>query len=245
MPNWNLDETQEGYYHYGKVLKSYVGPPSEDYIKAAGARARNLQQWHIVQEVLEIVKADGSIVERTTSQNLPDIGSKPQKGSPLVQKIADFTALGFPMHSEEDFPIIEGHIFYFWDMEKEFGTARRSNTKRDDWPVQCADATYTVLPLSERRVIEDRDSNPGSTSVANPWDHAATVLSGMAPGNDVLYIMQDGKVSGVQDIMNLANSNKLMDELVKRGLGVMEKGRFLKGTPVSSGTPVTAGEASK
>ena len=225
MPSYNLANQAEGFTFYGKVVRSYLGPPGEEYIKASGGRAANTMQWHIEIEPMSFRYASGGV--RTKSQNMPAPGMAPQKGSPLIARYEAFKSCGFNMPTEDDFKKIEGHIFFFTDIEKDFGR----NKKRDDWPISCQDQ---YVPPPEVPIIGSAD---GGSSV-DPWTASADILDGKGLGNEAVYLLQAGvgAVSGSVEVMTLANGNKLAEALVAKGLvtiadGIISRAKANASTP--------------
>lgn len=196
-------------FFYGKVIESKLTAPSAEYI-ASGGNART-EQWTIVYEPLYPFVYAGENIKRT-SQNMPRPGSPVVKGSALEARYTAFKALGFDMPSDDDFPLIVGHIFYLCDESRTFGKF----DKRDCWPVRLADDF--VAPDAPEVWGDNSD---GAVATQDAWEEAGDALVGSEAGKPELRaIMKSGSqsVQGSKEIMELVQKNLLHEELVKRGI---------------------------
>ncbi len=230
--NWNLSAPSENKtIFYGRVTKSKVEPASAEYIAANG---RAGDQWVLELEYLYPFVYEGEN-RGTRSQNMPRRGQAPRVGTALLGRYEAFKALGYDMPTENDFPLIEGHIFRFEDSERQFGKF----SKRDFWPLEVID--NFEAPDAPEVYGQEGGGSSGASSV-DVWGEAAKALAGSTAGKqELMAIMKNSRaeVQGNQQVMGLVQKNTLYEELVKKDLiTVDEKTKVisLKGAGTSNGT---------
>jgi len=221
MPSWNFNQASDTFYYFGKVIRSYAGPASEEYIKASGDRARGTMMWHLEIEPQSFKYASAKEGEgngrRNRSTNLPAPGMAPRKTSALMGRIEAFKQCGFEINNEEDFGIVEGHIFYFADEKRKFDKFE----KQDDWPTVLAD---NYEPPADLPVIGTKDG--GGSGGGDPWSDVATLMDGFVVGSspELKIVMGSGNpnIQGNVEIMTLVQQNKLAETLVEKGKGTID-----------------------
>lgn len=231
MPKYNFGSTQDSTLYWGRVVKSYVGPPSEAYVKAGGRG----DQWHIEVEPLypfvyeKSADRDGL---RKRGQNLPMPGQAPKTGSPIMERITAYRNCGIDIQSDEDFKKLEGHIFYFSGEMRKGKTGNREWEKNDDWPMAMNDE---FVPPDEPVLIKNEDSGssgggsaaPTSMSPEDVFSTAAGILNGKAitPGIELTFILGAGKPQLQQntELMTAMQQNKLHKLLVEKDFGTFDE----------------------
>lgn len=244
MPKYSLNERSEGQTKfYGRVIKSGIAAPTEEYIKAGGSAEG--EQWTLEIEPLypfQYTKTEENPNGSTKrSQNMPRPGQGPSKGSPLAMRLDLFTELGFSFNDEEDFAKLEGHIFYFEDEKRDFENRRGTYQKSDAWPKFMVDDfevpdDVVILPPpgqnggGSQRVMSDTEV----------WAEVAKVLDGKdakTASKVLMALVGSGneQIQGNKDIINLAQAkvdkdseytSKVIEELVKKELGTWDATKF-------------------
>jgi hypothetical protein len=217
LPKWNLGEASDDFYFWGKIVRSYIGKPSEEYIaRIEGGRIPD--QWHLEIQPLSFQYAEGG--NRTASTNMPPEGQAPRLTSALMGRVEAFEKLGFKLDSEDDFGVLNGHIFHFVNQVRQFGR----NSKSDDWPLQFDDA-YKA-PSNVPTVGGNREA------AKDPWAAAAELYDGLKPEetNELKLVMTSDvqEVSNSAEIMDAVNAGTLATALVERDLGTLQRGVFRK-----------------
>lgn len=209
---FDISKASDDFYYYGRVVKSYVGPASEEYQAKSNGRAGD--QWHLEIEPLSFKYASGN--NRVRSVNLPGPGEGVKKTSALFMRYEAFKKLGFDMPTPDKFGMIEGHVFWF----KESPVTIGRSTTRNDWPQANADSWK---PTGNIPVIGGDRAGGTVRSEEDPYQIAAELLDGNPEDEALMCIAGDVRIGDVTDILNKADSGELVKELVAKGLVTIEK----------------------